>query len=84
MRRQLSSRKLGFVFADVVGGFGGMPNAFEAEGCLVLIKAGKLPLPSKLKAAMESDWISFGSYANNPVTKQREKTQSFKRAVRSV
>lgn len=80
LRRQLSSSRLGFAMADVVGGYGGMPTQFGAEGCLVLVKGGSESVPRRLKDAMENDWPSFRDYANSPTVPARMKTQAFKRS----
>ncbi len=80
LRRQLDLAGLGFGFADVVGGFGGMPNQFTAEGAACLLKNGKRPFPRKFKAEAESEWDWFREYANASDTPLREKTQSFFRA----
>jgi SAM-dependent methyltransferase len=80
LRRQLSGSQLGFAMADVVGGFGGMPTQFAAEGVLVLVKGASESLPRRLRDAMESDWPSFRDYANAPGVPARMKTQAFKRS----
>ena len=83
LRRQLSHAGLGFGFADVVGGLGGMPTEFSAEGVACLIKGGKRPFPRNFKAETESEWDWFRDYANARDTPAREKTQAFMRARRA-
>lgn len=80
VRRELRAAHLGYVFSDVVGGYGGMPTAFSAEGCVVLQKGGSKAFPSRVRKDMESNWDSFRDYANSASTVPREKTQSFHRA----
>ena len=84
LRRQLKRADLGYAFADIVGGYGGAPTEFFVEGVLCLIKESPRQLPSKLQSHMQSDWSSFRNYANDPLTPDREKTQSFERAQRVV
>jgi SAM-dependent methyltransferase len=81
LRRQLEAAGLGFGFADVVGGYGGMPTAFNVEGCVCLIKGGKQPFPRKIGEVMESEWDRFKAYANSTTTPAREKTQAFMRSA---
>ncbi len=83
LRRQLNLAGLGFGFADVVGGLGGMPTEFGAEGVACLIKGGKRPFPRNFKAETESEWDWFKEYANATDTPAREKTQAFMRAGRA-
>jgi len=80
LRRQLDLAGLGFGFADVVGGFGGMPTQFSVEGTACFIKGGKRRFPSNFKAESEREWESFREYANAKNTPAREKTQAFMRA----
>jgi hypothetical protein len=80
LRRQLDAAGLGFGFADVVGGYGGMPTSYLVEGCVCLIKNGKRSFPRMVSSAMQSEWSLFQSYANAPTTPIREKTQAFMRA----
>lgn len=82
-RRQLLAAGLGFGYADIVGGYGGAPTQFSVEGCVVLVKGSSRPYPRKITSQMERDWEIFQSYANDPATAKREKTQSFMRARRS-
>jgi SAM-dependent methyltransferase len=84
LRRQLNFAGLGFGFADVVGGFGGMPTEFSAEGVACLIKGGKRPFPRNFKAEAESEWDWFRDYANAKDTTAREKTQAFMRASHAL
>lgn len=81
IRRQLDMAGLGFGFADVVGGYGGMPTGFNVEGCVCLIKGGKRQFPRKVGAEMKSEWAWFTHYANLPDTPAREKTQAFMRSA---
>ena len=83
LRRQLEAAGLGFGFADVVGGYGGMPTAFNAEGCVCFIKGGKQQFPRKIGEVMESEWDWFKTYSNSAATPAREKTQAFIRAARA-
>ncbi|XKH60749.1 class I SAM-dependent methyltransferase [Halomonas sediminis] len=78
--KQLQKFRLGFAFADVLGGYEDMPTKFVAEGCVVLVKGGGDILPTDLQDRMESDWPGFQEYANTPSTPARDKTQAFKRA----
>src|SRR6185437_6259948 len=82
LRRQLRNANLGFAFADVVGGYGGAPTRFEAEGSLCLVKDKRQDLPARLSELMESDWPLFRRYANDPATSLHEKTQAYERAKR--
>lgn len=81
--KKLKKLDLGFGFADVLGGYGDMPTRFAPEGCVVLIKGGHQMLPENLAEKMQSDWPNFQSYANNPNTPMRQKTQAFKRSLMS-
>ncbi len=83
LRRQLSLAGLGFGFADVVGGLGGMPTKFSAEGVACLIKGGTRPFPRNFRLEAESEWNCFRDYANAKGTPAREKTQAFMRANRA-
>ncbi len=80
VRRELRASHLGYLFSDVVGGYGGMPTAFGAEGCVVLQKGGSKTFPSRVRKEMESNWDSFRHYANSANSVPREMTQSFHRA----
>ncbi len=82
MRRTLRTAELGFGYADVAGGYGGLPPKFDAEGIVVLLKGGKREFPRKVKLAMESEWDFFKEYSNTPGRPTREKTQAFERACR--
>lgn len=76
-RDQLKNIGLGFVFADVVGGWGGMPNAYSAEGCVVLSKASRRPYPSNIREHVETLWPAFARFANHRSTSDRRKTQAY-------
>jgi SAM-dependent methyltransferase len=73
---------LGFGYADVVGGLGGIPPAFDAEGMVVLLKGGKRTVPQNIRSLMENKWGHFRQYADTAGTPLREKTQAFERALR--
>ena len=81
LRQQLASAKLGFGFADVVGGYGDFPTQFSVEGCLVLVKGMPMKAPNSLILDMNSNWNLFRDYANFPTTLDWQKTQAFKRAL---
>jgi SAM-dependent methyltransferase len=72
-RRQLRQARLGFGYADVVGGYGNVPPRFEASGFLVFLKGGTRQLPRQFRTLMESEWRRFQVYANAPETARDEK-----------
>jgi SAM-dependent methyltransferase len=80
--RQLQAAGLGFGYADVAGGLGGVPPEFGVEDILVLVKGGMRKYPENCRALMESEWGQFRQYANAANTPAREKTQAFERACR--
>jgi SAM-dependent methyltransferase len=82
VRAMLKVLRLGFGYADVVGGYQGMPLKFESEGVVILIKGGTRLFPRRVRAAMEAEWPLFQPYANDRSTALREKTQAFERAIR--
>ena len=72
--------RLGWVFADVVGGWIGTDRGFEAGSAVVLIKdAGERPPEDGVEEAT-SGWAAFQQYANAPTTPAAEKTQAYFRA----
>ena len=81
-RVHLKLAQLGFAYADVVGGYQGLPPSFDAECGVVFIKGAAGELPRKLREMSEIDWPRFRDYANSPSTPLREKTQAFERAAR--
>lgn len=79
----LSTQDVGFVSCDVLGGFGKIPPEFESEMIIMLKKDGYRPIPSEVHDLASSEWdLHFKHYANNKRTLNREKTQSFGRAIR--
>lgn len=82
--KQLQKLGLGFAFADVLGGYEDMPTQFMAEGCVVIVKGGDVPLPEDLREQMESDWPRFQEYCNTSGAPPRCKTQAFKRAIAKI
>jgi SAM-dependent methyltransferase len=81
-RRQMRMADLGFGYADVLGGYGGIPVQFDAEIVLVLLKGGGRRLPRNFCQLAENDWPQFRDYANAPSTMPSEKTQAFERSLR--
>lgn len=74
---------LGFLSADVIGGYGKCPPEFEANPMCLFIKKGYAAIPPNLDELVENDWNEFfKSYSNDPTTLTREKTQSFERSRR--
>jgi len=50
LRVHLKAAQLGFAYADVVGGYMGLPPSFETEGVVVFIKGGNQKYPNILVA----------------------------------
>ncbi len=71
---------LGWLFADVVGGFIGPERGFEAGSAIVLIKGGDKQPPKDGVSEATSGWAAFSKYANDPTTPAAEKTQAYFRA----
>ena len=82
MRAQLKAAGLSFGYADVAGGYMGLPPQFEAEIVVVLVKGGDSRYPRRISEEAEAHWAKFRSYANDPRTLRSEKTQAFHRAIR--
>jgi hypothetical protein len=74
--------RMGFGYADVVGGYQSMPLKFESEGVVILVKGGTRMFPRRVRAAMEAEWPLFPAIRYDPSASLREKTQAFERAVR--
>lgn len=68
---------LGWVFADVVGGWIGEDRGFEAGSAIVLIKGSGSRPPEDCVEEATSGWAAFQSYANAPSTPAVEKTQAY-------
>lgn len=83
-QRQLQGADLGFGYADIAGGLGGVPPTFDSEGVVVLVKGGRRKYPQNCQVLMESEWDQFREYANAANTLPREKTQAFERAHRKL
>jgi len=66
MQEQRCRAALGFGYADVVGGFGGIPPQFDATRALVFLKGGHVELPpSVLEELSAREWnLHFRDYAN--------------------
>ena len=71
---------LGWVFADLVGGWIGADRGFEAGSAVVLIKCGGARPPEEGVEEATSGWAAFHQYANSPSTTDAEKTQAYFRA----
>lgn len=82
VRALLKASRMGFGYADVVGGYQGVPLQFESQGVVILVKGGTRVFPRRVGAAIEAEWPIFRDYANDRSTLFREKTQAFERAVR--
>jgi SAM-dependent methyltransferase len=80
--KQLRRAALGFGYADVVRGFGGIPPHFETTRALVFLKGGHFELPPSVLAR---EWnLHFSDCANACKTPMLEKSQAFERALRKI
>lgn len=80
-----SEARLGYVAADLFGGFGGLTPDWENQFVLVLRKGDGTPIPMEVGDLASSQWAEhFVSYCNSPDTPDREKTQCFERAGRNT
>jgi hypothetical protein len=84
--KQLRRAALGFGYADVVGGFGGIPPHLEATRALVFLKGGHVELPpSVLEELSAREWnLHFRDYvdASKTCLSQRKLRHSSARCVR--
>lgn len=71
---------LGWIFADIVGGYIGPDRGFEGGPAIVLMKDAGARLPEDGVAEATSGWSAFAQYANDPSTPATEKTQAYFRA----
>jgi hypothetical protein len=54
-RRQLKQARLGFGYADVIGGYGEIPLEFSTVKVVVLLKGGGRTLPRNLRLLSENE-----------------------------